>query len=199
MLKRILWCITGFLLIVFLLVLARGPILRAVGSFLVVQDELKKADVIVVLAGDSNERVKQGVALYKAGFSKYIIMSGGSTTSEVSSAERMKKQALRLGVPEDAIILEPKSLHTYDHPIFVKPILLKKGFKSAIVISSPYHTRRTSFLFNRNFRRSGIELIYYPVQDSYFKVDDWWKRDYTRRIVLQEYMKMVGSLFLAHR
>ncbi len=150
----VLWYITGFLLIVFLLVLARESILRTAGSFLVLQDELKKADVIVVLAGD-NERVKQGVALYKAGFSKYIIMSGGSTTSEVSSAEKMKEQVLRLGVPEDVVILEPKTKHTHNHPIFVKPILVKEGFKSAIVVSSPYHMRRASLSFNRTFRLVG--------------------------------------------
>ena len=159
-----------------------------------VQDELKQADVIVVLSGDS-ERVKEAVNLYERGFSRYMIMSGGSSRSAVSMAERMKEQAVRLGVPDEAIILEPKAQHTYDHPVFVKPILRARGFQSAIVVSSPFHMRRSAMLFNRSFRNSGVELIYHPVRESWFKVEYWWKRTRSRRIVLREYMKMSVNVF----
>ena len=73
-LKRIAWLITGLLIIVLTLFLVREPILEVMGSFLVVQDELKKVDVIVVLGGGDNERVEEAARLYKKGFSRHIIM-----------------------------------------------------------------------------------------------------------------------------
>ena len=88
----------------------------------------------------------------------------------ISQAERMRTQAMRLGVPLESIILEPKARHTYEHPIFVKPIMQAHGFRSAIVVSSTYHMRRSAILFNRTFKNSGIELIYYPAEESWFKI-----------------------------
>lgn len=169
--------------------------LRGMGSFLVVQDEFKQADVIVVLGGGDIGRVKEAVKLYERGVSRYMIMTGGSNHSAVSFAEEMKGQAMRLGVPEEAIILEPKAMHTYEHPVFVKPILRARGFQSVIVVSSPYHMRRSAMLFNGFFRWSGIKLAYYPVQDSWFKVDYWWRETQSKRMVLREYMKMSVNIF----
>jgi len=189
-LKRIVW-LTAVILFLFL---ARKPLFMAVGSFLIVQDELKQVDVIIVLGGD-DERVKEAVYLYKEGISKNMIMTGGSSDAKVSKAEVMKRQAMRLGIPEERIILEPKSRHTYEHPIFVKPILRAQGFKSAIVLSSPYHMRRSAMLFDRAFKDSGIKLIYYPVQESWFKVDQWWTSAISRKTVCQEYMKLVVNAF----
>jgi uncharacterized SAM-binding protein YcdF (DUF218 family) len=189
-LKRIVWLIIGLFIIALILFLAKGPI----GSFLIVQDQLKKVDVIVVLGGD-NERVEEAARLYKKGFLRHIIMSGGSFDAQVSMAEVMKEQAVRLDVPQENIIVEAEARHTFEHPVFVKPIMQARGFKSAIVVSSPYHMRRTAMLFDRTFKNSGIDLIYYPVQDTWFNVDRWWTSAPSRRVVVMEYTKLVINFF----
>ena len=186
--KQIAQLITGFFVITLVLFLAREPILGAMGSFLVVKDELKKSDVIVVLGGGDNERVEEAARLYNKGFSGHIIMSGGS-------AEMMKRQTVALGVPQESIILEPKARHTYEHPIFVKPIMQARGFRSAIVVSSTYHMRRSAILFNRAFKNNGIELTYHPARESWFKIEGWWKNTDSREAVREEYIKMLGSIF----
>ncbi|MBZ0165842.1 MAG: YdcF family protein, partial [Candidatus Omnitrophica bacterium] len=112
-LKRFWMTVAGVLCFLFILFLFRVPIFKAMGAFLLVQDDIKKADVIVVLGGD-RERVTEAVRLYQSGFAPYIIMTGGSSEPETASmAERMKGEASRLGVPENKIIVEPKSMHTY--------------------------------------------------------------------------------------
>jgi hypothetical protein len=59
----------GFFIIVLCLFLFKTSVLKSIGSFLVVQDELKKADVIVVLGGES-DRVVEAAHLYGQGFAK---------------------------------------------------------------------------------------------------------------------------------
>ncbi|MCK5214484.1 MAG: YdcF family protein [Candidatus Omnitrophica bacterium] len=183
-----------FPIIVFTLILARIPILQSIGSFLVFQDELKEVDVIIVLAGQ-DERVKEAVNLYKQGFSEHMIMTGRSYDGKINRAENMRAQAIRLGIPQEHIIIESEAQHTFEHPILVKPIMQARGFESAIVVSSPYHMRRVAMLFNRSFRHSAIELIYYPAQDSWINIEEWWKSDASQRAVGFEYMKMAVNIF----
>ncbi len=117
-------------------------LLPAAASFLLVKNHLKPADVIVVLGGDDDRRVKQAVALYQQGVSKFMIMSGADNDGSTRMVHYMKRDAVNAGVPADKILIEPKAQHTYQHPIFVKPIMVAHGFRSAIVVSSPYHMRR---------------------------------------------------------
>jgi len=192
--RKILYLVTFFVFLAFILVVEKNLYLRALGSFLVVRDELRNADVIVVLAGD-NERVDQAVKLYKEGFSKFIIMTGGRKDSLTTFAEEMKKYAVQAGVPAERILKEPKADHTYQHPLFVKPILVSHGFKSTIVVSSPYHMRRAKMLFDRVFYKTGIKLIYYPVTNSWFDKEDWWKNEEGWKVVLLEYSKMAVNFW----
>ena len=185
--------IAGIVFFVLIVFLARVPILKSIGSFLVARDELKKADVIVVLGGESG-RVVEAARLYKQGFSGHMIMTGGAV-GKGSVAEGMRRHAVSLGVPRENIILEPEAQSTYQHPVLVKPIMRARGFQSAIVVSSPFHMRRSAMLFNRAFRESGIELIYHPVRDSWFQADNWWTKAVSRRAVRLEYVKLAVNVW----
>ena len=193
--KRIVWPITGLIIIILCLSFIREPVLKALGSFLLVQDGLKKADVVVVLGGGGSNRVVEAARLYKQGFAKYIIVTGGSTDQKTNLAAMMEHHAVHLGVPQENILLEPQAMSTYQHPGLVMPIMRAHGFKSAIVVSSPYHMRRSAMLFDRVFKNNGIELIYYPAQESQFKVEEWWKQTRNWKIVRSEYMKMAVNVF----
>ena len=162
--------------------------LRGLGNFLVVEDVVKPADAIVVLAGHDEERVKYAVQLYNEKYATWIIMSG-------PQADKMKQEAVESGIPEDKILLEQKTVHTYQHPLFVKAILQGHGLTSAIVVSSPYHMRRTAMLFNRAFYHSGIKVMFCPVKKSWFNARRWWKTAESRRVVYSEYVKMAINVW----
>ena len=169
--------------------LARYPILRAVGNFLIVDDTLKKSDVIVVLEG-SRDRMEEAVRLLKEGTAEHILISGSRTSSRGHIESQMRREAGRFGISLPEIIWEEQSRHTFEHPIYVKPILKERGFHSAIVLSSPYHMRRAAMLFERTFRGEDIELIYRYVRDSGFDPDQWWKDPGMRKVVGLEYLKL---------
>ncbi|HLA43081.1 MAG TPA: ElyC/SanA/YdcF family protein, partial [Aggregatilineales bacterium] len=60
------------------------------------------------------DRVATGADLYHAGKVEKLLMSGDNRSPDYNEPEAMRDYALRLGVPEDAILLDRQGLRTYD-------------------------------------------------------------------------------------
>jgi len=152
---------------------------------LVVDDRPGKVDVLIVPGGDA-ERELHAAELYRRGLASKIIMSGCG-----SSARQMARRAGGAGVDERDIIIEEKAESTYQNALYSRDIVLKQGFKSAIVISSPYHMRRVKLAFERVFRKTGVKLLYSSTKNSGFNTDGRCESEIDRRIVRREYLKLV--------
>jgi len=173
-------------------------LLPGIASFLIVKTNLQHSDVIIILGGDS-ERVPYGVNLYKTNYSNKIIVTGGLFNiphlKNITMAELEKEEAMELGVPYEDIFMADKSNTTYEDAQFARDIMLKNNFTSAIVVSSPYHMRRTAWLFGRVFKNDNISLLYGPVDNSWFKPEKWWRDERKIHAVMDEYAKIVYYLF----
>lgn len=169
-------------------------VLDKVGRYLELKDELKPADVIVVLAGERTERVEHGVKLFNEGWARKdrMILAGGPIVWKYSWASLMKEHAVSLGVPQKAILLEEASRSTEEDALFTKEILGKYGYRSVILVTSPYHSRRAAKIFRKTLG-SGVKVISSPAE-SWLKFDDWWKRRRDRSVVLSEYAKFLWLL-----
>ena len=157
-------------------------------KFLIVNEEPKPVDVIIVLGGGTKERVGHGVRLYQSGYADKILLTGGSRW-EIAIAEIMERQALSLGVTKDDILLEKESLSTYENAKYTLEIMRAEKFKSAILVTSPYHSKRASIIFQRFFK--GIDLTTCPVPYDSSKTSKWWKDRYRARDIVSEYLKLV--------
>ncbi len=197
--KKIIKSITAAILVAFLLaVLIYYYLLPGMASFLIFKTNLRHADVIIILGGDS-ERIPYGVKLYKLNYSNKIIVTGGSLNIpylNTTLAELEKEEAVDLGVAPKDIILEDKSTTTYEDAEFSRDIMLQNNLTSAIVVSSPYHMRRASWLFGRVFRNEKVTLLYSPVDNSWFKAENWWKNERSIQAVYDEYGKMVYYILI---
>lgn len=182
----------GVLILTAVVFFGHGFILEKAGRYLYERDELKPADVIVVLGGDATERVEYGVKLYKEEWARKdrIIMAGGPVVWKYSWASLMKEHAEYLGIPGKSILLEDKSRSTEEDAIFTKEILVKRGYKSIILVTSPYHSKRASIIF-RKVLGSGVKVISAPAEESWFKFDEWWKRRRDRDSALSEFSKFI--------
>ena len=185
--------LTVFCAIVFI---GHAFMLEKAGKLIYKKDELKPADVIVVLAGEQVERVEYGVKLFNDGWARKdrIIMAGGPVVWKYSWASLMKEHAESLGVPGETILLEDQSKSTEEDAKFTKNILMKKGYKSIILVTSPYHSKRASMIFGRILGKD-IKIINAPAEKSWFSFDDWWKRRRDRSTVLSEFSKFTWLLF----
>ena len=155
--------------------------LEKMWDFLVVDEEPKPADVIIVISG-SEDRVPYGVELYQLGYADTLLLSGGS-------AQNLKKQALSLGVPEDHILLESKSNTTFGNAKYSSEIVRDQGFTSAILVTSPFHTRRAGMFFKQFFE--GVDLTVCSVPYDPSLANSWWKDERISTYVVAEYMKFV--------
>jgi len=196
--------ISSVILIVFIVSqLAYYFLLPGLASFLIIEtDDLQPADVVVVLGGDP-ERVEQGIELYKAGFSPNLIFVGdklifyGMNNSAMpiintTWPKYLKGYAIDSGVTSDAIILsETTSTSTYEDTIHSREIILERGFKSAIIVSDPYHMRRVRWTFSKVFKNDDISLSYKTTEDHWFKENKWWTSENTVLAINNEYIKLV--------
>jgi uncharacterized SAM-binding protein YcdF (DUF218 family) len=170
-------------------------VLNGLARFLVVQDKLERADVILVLGGDNNgERVAGGVGLFKQGYAKQLLMSGGPLAWRLTYADWMKKQALAAGVPGSAILTQGKSRSTIEDAKYSLPIVKANNFRSIILVTSPYHTRRAAAVFKKIYGPQGIKVMVYPVPHSDFNPHDWWQRHEDTGYVVWGYAAQVMYL-----
>jgi uncharacterized SAM-binding protein YcdF (DUF218 family) len=133
----------------------------------------KRFDAIVVLGGgaagqgtlrptdelslESMERTICGADLFTKGFAPRLLFTGGNSSVYGSGPEESavtKRLALRLGVPENAILLESQSRNTYENAVETKRLL---GTASILLVTSASHIPRASALF----RKQGFNLTSY--------------------------------------
>lgn len=168
-----------------------GFLLDKAGKYIYAKDELKPVDVIVVLSGESEERVVYGAKLFKEGWARKnrIIMTGGPVVGRHTEAGLMKELAEELGVPGKYVLLADKSRSTEEDAKYTGEIMKRYGFKSIILVTSPYHSRRAAVIFKKMLQ--GARIISAPADKSWFSFDDWWKRTRDRDVVLSEYSKFI--------
>lgn len=130
-----------------------GVILFDVGSR-ATKDTSVKSDAIIILGARAKinnkinvcleNRVIQGVQIYKKGLATKIILSGGNEQAEV-----MKQVALMQNVPAKDIFLERTSLNTYENLVNSKKIMNDHHFQSAIIVSDAFHEPRASMVASK--------------------------------------------------
>lgn len=93
-----------------------------------------------------------------------IIFSGGQVfKTSGNEAEIAKGQLLDLGLSENNIILENKSLNTTENAQFTAVLLKKYNYTKPILLTSAFHMYRSVI----NFNNSGIKnLVIYPCDYS---------------------------------
>lgn len=183
---------------VLMLAIAFGALV-VVGHWLAVNDPLARADVIVAVSGDNGPRVETAVRLWKQGYAPLLLFSGASLDPDsVSSAELMKRDAMKLGVPANAILLEPDSTTTEENARRVAQVMNDKGLRTAILVTSPYHQRRAALLFSRSFEPAGLSFRNHPADDPDWDPDRWWMREPSRRLTLVELAKLGASIFFGN-
>lgn len=130
----------------------------------------EKSDCIIILGcsvyGETPStflqwRIEEGYRLYKKGYGKYILASGGKGPGEnISEAEAMKRYLMSKGIKEEYIIKEDKSTTTMENLKNCKNMMEKKNLKNAVVVSNKYHLKRASLMTNKVGIDSSFSGVY---------------------------------------
>ena len=88
-----------------------------------------------------------------------IILSGGQVYSDSGQEAVIASRILKdLGVPEDKIIVEGKSINTTQNAQFSTELMRQHGLEKPVLVTSAFHMRRSVL----NFAKCGVEVTAYP-------------------------------------
>lgn len=173
---------------------------------LIVEKPLERADAILILGGSSTylERTKKAAEAYKKGVAPKIFLTddglqGGWNKQEQRNpffAELARAELIKQGVAEDAIEILPGIVEgTQDEAILLEKTARERNLKSVLLVTSPYHTRRARWTFekvlqnNNDFVEIGIESPSSGLQSP--NPSYWWFSARGWNFVAGEYLKTV--------
>src|SRR5690349_5042397 len=147
------WTIRGvFLLMAWTLIAWWGA------SWLIIESKLPSAGTILILSGSGayQERVQRATELYKEGLAPNIVLTndgqqGGWSVADqrnLFSYEMTSRDLLSQGIPKDAISVIPVAVSsTHEEAIRFCEYADQNKLKSALIVTSAYHSRRALWTF----------------------------------------------------
>jgi uncharacterized SAM-binding protein YcdF (DUF218 family) len=176
------------------------------GTFLVYEEPLEKADAIFVYAGSQAERPLEAVDLYKAGYAPIVVLTRPKEEPAVDLlASRgimlptryslMREVLDKLGVPDAAIVV-PDRIHdsTAAEAETLRELVASRGWRRVIVVSSKYHLRRVKLSSERALRGTDVDVIVRGTKYDSVQPSRWWLERADIRTLLWEYPKLVSYM-----
>ena len=157
--KKILKIITIIIIIITILVLSINLYVIGITKRKIIKDnnysKMKDIDCILILGagiwGDSpspmlQDRLEEGIKLYKDGIAPKIIMSGDHGRVEYDEVNIMKEYAINKGVPSENIFMDHAGFSTYESIYRAKEIF---NVKNIVIITQEYHLYRALYIANK--------------------------------------------------
>jgi uncharacterized SAM-binding protein YcdF (DUF218 family) len=109
-------------------------------------------------------RVIWSYVLYKHGYAKNIIYSGGAVYSSYYEAKIMGLYAQQMGVPSEHIFYDTLAEHSTENVFYSYELARKLGFKSIALATDPFQSSLLKFFTRKRF---GTKVYHLPfVVDS---------------------------------
>lgn len=177
----------------------------AVTSYLFIQDQPEKADVILLPGSSFPEPAEHAAQLYLQGWAPLLLPSGDRWlfrrhgACQSTECDSMAGILMKAGVPEAAILREERARHTLDNARLSKAALDHAGIrlKTAIICCQSFHARRCLKAYSKHF--TDVRLIICPVPTRGFDASDWHKKPIGTFKVITELLKCTGLFFLLIR
>ncbi len=177
--------------------------LTFLAGLLVRQDALQPADVVLALGGGQHcLRLQYAAELYHKGVGHKLLLSGMEFDAGSPAEEKVRQQAVNLGVPAaDIFILTSdlftltKAFNTRTEADNLAALMHQQGWKSAVMVSEPSHTRRAHY----TLRHAAPDLTFYaaPVPAEWpgvWRAERWWTRHRDTRHTIREFLAWINTL-----
>ena len=178
-------------------------ILTYAGNYLVLEHKPEKADLIVCLGGNNIERGLSVSDAYNADLAPLIYLSRPQVSDGYDvledknvkypeEADLLEMFLKDLKIPEKAVIRDDTYVeNTFDEALLVKKEVVKRGFKSLVIITSPTHSRRAWRTYKKVFEGTDVKIYSLPSSYSKYNPENYWhERKYLKDVVL-EYQKFL--------
>jgi uncharacterized SAM-binding protein YcdF (DUF218 family) len=176
---------------------ARNPIMRFDAESWVIDEPAAHADAIVVL-GDDNfyaDRATHAAELFRQGVAPEVVASGRRLRPNAGISELMEHDLVERGVPRDKIMrLTQDADSTREEAEAVEKLVVEHHWKSVVIVTSNYHTRRTRYIFRKVFP-SGVAVSVASARDGDFDPERWWEKRKSIKLFVREVVGMGESMW----
>ena len=162
--KKIIKYIVIILIILVIMIISINVYVKKTTQKQIIKKEdsskLKDIDCIIILGagiwGDKpspmlEDRLLEGISLYKDKVAPKIIMSGDHSKKDYDEVNLMKNYAIEKGVPSEDIFMDHAGFSSYESIYRAKEIF---GVKKMIIVTQKYHLYRAIYIANK----LGIEV-----------------------------------------
>lgn len=161
---------------------------------LLVRDQPEKSDVIVVLAGDSqDQRYRRGMELLRAGYGKHLFLDAssdsnyfGHTPAEYADAF-LKQDAKEMAAQVSVCPFEDDSTDTETQ--YVAKCLKPLSPASVLLVTSDWHTARARSVFRHRVPQYHWSVA--AAQDDRLFGTHWWHHREWAKTTFQEWLKVI--------
>ena len=210
---------TALLLLIVLVLIAgflhgyRRPLLHQIGAYLILEEPLQSADLIVVISGTLPE-IHYGLDLFHQGYGKKMLFLGHFPVElavisqdpfavmEKPWDEIAAHMAINAGVPADALLFSDAfDNSTYDRVASLIRTAQAHDQRSMIIVTSPVYSRRVALSTRHILQDTAPTFHLAPTPQSYypepyrFNLDDWWLDENHPKMLLDEYTKLAYYWF----
>jgi uncharacterized SAM-binding protein YcdF (DUF218 family) len=179
----------ALLITVAVLGLVTGFALNA-GRMLVI-DEPRTSDVILVLAGETELRPARALQLLGEGYTRKIVIDvpAEGQIYEFSLLQLGRRYAEDLSQKASVSICPIEGLSTKDEVRDAEPCLGREGAKSVLIVTSDFHTRRALHIFQKEI--PGISFSVAAARDSRQFGIRWWAHRQWAKTFLDEWLRLI--------
>ena len=158
------------------------------GRMLVVDDRAP-ADVIVVLAGETDKRPALALQLLEQGYAKRVLIDVPAGEKVFGVSERQLAEKYVQGWPhaEDVAICPIVGLSTRDEAHDVENCLASVAGSQVLLVTSDYHTRRALSTFRHEVRGKSFSVAAAPDPAQFG--ERWWTHRQWAKICVEEWTR----------
>jgi len=174
---------------------------RGAGRWLVRQDPLSSADVIVVLSGSLPQRAEEAGRIFKMGAAPEVWVTRPESPAEelqrfgiryVGEEEYSREILISDGVPASSVHILPDTVVNTEQEVEeIATQMHTTGKTRVIIVTSPQHTRRVRALWDRlagNEYRATIRAA----STEQFDQDHWWRNTRDALAVVREILGLAN-------
>lgn len=170
-------------------------LLNEAAEGLIREDKLVKADAIVAFAGDHRcNREKRAAELYHEGWADNLVVSGISYAWGFHTGEAARRYVMSLGVPEEKISMISETLNTRTEARALDDLMRERGWNSAIIVTSAFHSRRATYTVERAAPSRTFYSSPVPTGSPEWMPRAWWSRRDDVYFTVREFASWANTL-----
>lgn len=168
-------------------------LVAALGGQILVVERPRKAEVIVVVGGEGNLRIQRGLQLLREGYAPRLVITARATWhlfgwTEADLARHFVSQ-LEPDLAQRTSVVQITAQCTWEEATEVKEFLTLMGMRSALLVTSQFHTRRALSIFRRML--PGIECGIVAVPEAYVFGIRWWQHREWAKTTFHEWVRLL--------